>query len=184
MEDMPEWMIAQEILVKSKNEIILEAIDTLHKEIDEKRLEINGHTIKLPDKSSEIDMDMLIINNLLQQEQKIIKQYSSFIKKTENGEELSPEIVERTEELKKFLMSVAEISLLMNFAKTIDAWILDFAETMNKKDVALIISETAKRNVDRIEVLRFMSNNRNFLKSDALTNEEFEIIKDALNKCG
>ena len=184
MEDMPEWMLAQEILVKSKNEIILEAIDTLHKEIDEKRLEINGHTIKLPDKSSEIEMDMLIINNLLQQEQEIIKQYSTFIKKTENGEELSPEIVERTEELKKFLMSVAEISLLMNFAKTIDAWVLDFAETMNKKDVALIISETAKRNIDRIEVLRFISSNKKFLNSDALSKEEFDTLRTALSKCG
>ena len=184
MDDMPEWMLAQEILVKSKNEIILEAIDTLHKEIDEKRLEINGHTIKLPDKSSEIDMDMLIINNLLQKESEIIKQYSAFVKKTEELEEPSSEIIERTEELKKFLMSVAEISLLMNFAKTIDAWVLDFAETMNKKDVALIISETAKRNVDRIEVLRFISSNKKFLNSDALSKEEFDTLRTALSKCG
>ena len=55
MDEMPIWMLAQEILTTIKNELVLEAIDLLHKDIKENRVEINGQTIKLPSKPSDID---------------------------------------------------------------------------------------------------------------------------------
>ncbi len=182
-DDIPQWMLAQEILVKTKNELILEAIDLVHIEIDEKRLEINGNTVKLPDKSSEIEMDMLIISNLLEKEDEISKQYSEFIKKIENGEEEKPELIERMDELKKFLMAISSIHLLMGFVKVIDSWVLDFAETMKINNTAMIIAETAKRNVERIDILEFVIKSKNFLKSEALSDEEIDIVKKALQLC-
>ncbi|MEM0201054.1 MAG: hypothetical protein QXD23_01480 [Candidatus Micrarchaeaceae archaeon] len=182
MTDIPKWMIAQEILIKAKNELILEAIDTLHKEVKENRLQINGNVIKLPDKSSEIEMDMLIINNLLEQEQQIVKNYGKFIKEKEDSEK-DPLIVERINELKKFLMSVTQIKILMNFAKTIDEWVLDFANSMNINNVPKIISETAKRNVERIELLSFIIDNKKFYANEALNEEEIKNIKEAYELC-
>ncbi len=183
MDEMPKWMLAQDILIKAKNEIILEAIDSLHNEIKEKRLEVNGHTIKLPDKSSDIEMDMLVIGNILGQEEEIKKKYVEFMKSIEDKKTESPEIIERINELKKFLMAVTGIHILMNYAKVIDAWVLDFAEVMKIDDAAMIIAETAKRNVERIDTMEFMVKNRTFLKSDALNENEGEILKNAFEMC-
>ncbi len=182
MADTPKWMIAQELLVKAKNELILEAVDTLHVEIKEKRLEINGNVIKLPEKSSEIEMDMLIINNLLEQETKIVENYGKFIKERESSEK-DPLMIERINELKKFLMSVTQIKILMNFAKTIDEWILDFGTAMKIDDSVKIIAETAKKNVERIEVLSFILDNKKFYENEALSKEEIEIVKGAYELC-
>jgi hypothetical protein len=182
MVDTPKWMIAQDLLVRAQNELIVEAIDTLHIEIKENRLEINGNVIKLPDKSSEIEMDMLIINNLLEQEKQIVENYGKFIKEKEDSEN-DPLIIERINELKKFLMAVTQIKILMNFAKTIDEWILDFANTMKIDSVPKIIAETAKKNVDRIEILSFILDNKKFYQNEALRNDEIEIVKEAYELC-
>lgn len=182
MTDTPKWMIAQDILVKAKNELILEAVDTLHIEIKEKRLEVNGSVIKLPDKSSEIEMDMLILNNLLEQEQQIVENYGKFIKEKEDSEK-DPAMIERINELKKFLMAVTQIKILMNFAKTIDEWVLDFANSMNIDGVAKILAETAKKNVERIEILSFIIDNKKFYDNEALSNEELIYIKEAYELC-
>ena len=127
MDEMPIWMLAQEILTKIKNELVLEAIDLLHKEIKENRVEINGQTIKLPDKSTEFETDMFIIKQLIEKENEIISTYSEFIRKFDVESKNSAQFVERIEELRKFLMSVSSIKILMNFSKTVDLWILDFA---------------------------------------------------------
>ena len=127
---------------------------------------------------------MFIIKQLIEKENEIISTYSEFIRKFDVESKNSAQFVERIEELRKFLMSVSSIKILMNFSKTVDLWILDFAETMNIDNASMILSETAKKNYDRIDLIKFILKNKVFLKSMALDENEVLILKNALEMCG
>ncbi|MGC8479586.1 MAG: hypothetical protein ACP5M9_02875 [Candidatus Micrarchaeia archaeon] len=182
MDKIPAWMKVQEILLKSKNEFILEAIDSLHKEIEEKRIEVKGGAIKLPDKSSEVETDMVIISNLLEQEPSIKERYENFIDSKKDTDD--PQLILQIESLRKFLMAVDEIKILINFAKVIDEWITDPSNAMKLNDASKILSESAKKNVQRIEILEFIVNNKRFNKNEPLDKGELIIAKNAYKLLG
>ncbi len=182
-QDMPSWMLCQEILVKAKNELILEAIDALHRETEAKRIDIKGSTVKIEGKNSEIDRDMFIINNLLAQEDDMRIRYAESIKSVEEGHEKNPAIVERINELKKFFLSVTEIHMAMKYARIFDQWVLDVGSAADLDDPARILAETAKKNADRIDALEFVLEDKAFIKNEGLSKEEFKITEDAFFLC-
>ncbi len=182
-EEMAPWMHCQEILVKAKNELILEAIDALHREADAKRIEIQGSTMKIEGKNNDIDRDMFVINNLLAQEEEIRRRYNEPISRVEHGLEKDPVVVERTNELGKFLLSLTEIHMTMKYARVFDQWVLDIGNTSKLDDPAGIIAETAKRNVERIDALDFIIGDRSFMKNEGLSESEFEVVKRAFFMC-
>ena len=180
---MPAWMLCQEILIKAKNELILEAIDALHRETDAKRIDVKGYTLKIEGKNSDVDRDMFIINNLLAQEEDIRGRYAESIARAENGHEKNPAIIERISELKKFLLSLTEIHMTMKYAKVLDRWVPDIGSAAMLDDPAKILSETAKKNTERIDVLEFVINDRAFMKNEGLSNEEMELVRQAFSMC-
>ncbi len=182
-QDMPPWMMCQEILVKAKNELILEAMDALHREADAKRIDVKGYTIKIEGKNSEVDRDMFIINNLLAQEEAIRSRYAESIDRAEKGNETDPAVIERVNELKKFLLSLTEIHLTMKYAKVFDSWVLDIGNSARLDDAAGILSETAKKSAERIDALDFIISDRAFIKNEGLSAEEMEIVKQAFSMC-
>jgi hypothetical protein len=182
-EEMPAWMMCQEILVKAKNELILEAVDALHREVAAKRMEVNGDIVRIEGKDNDVDKDLFVINNLMQQEPQIREQYGEYIAKAERGAISDPSTLERVEELKKFLMSLSEIHLLMKFARVFDQWVLDFEGTADLKNPDEMIAATAKRNADRIDALEFVLKNRTFIKNEALSEAEFKVFSTAFRMC-
>ncbi len=182
-EDMPPWMLCQEILVKSKNELVLEAIDALHREADAKRIDITGSTIKIEGKDNDIDRDIFVINNLLAQENEIRERYGKYIDRADRGEEKDPAVIERVIELRKFLLSLTEIHLSMKYAKVFDRWVLDVGSAASLEDPKKIIAETAKADAERIDALEFVIEDRKFMKNEGLSNEEMEILRQAFFIC-
>ncbi len=182
-EEIAPWILCQEVLVKAKNELILEAIDALHREIAANRMEVNGEIVKIEGKDNDVDKELFIISNLLQQEPKIREQYAAYIKHAEEGQITDAGIMERVQELKKFLLSLTEIHILMSFVRVFDEWLADFSGTMDLNSLPEIIARTAKSNSSRIDALEFIIEDKAFMKNEAVSENEMEAIRTALRMC-
>ena len=181
--DMPPWMLCQEILVKAKNELILEAIDALHREADAKRIDMKGSMARIEGRNSDIDRDMFVINNLLAQEEDIRGRYIESIKRVDEGRENDPGVIERTNELKKFLLSLTEIHMTMKCAKTFDQLVHDVGGAAGLGDPARILAETAKKNAERVDALEFVLGDKAFSRNEGLSKDEMDIIARAFFMC-
>lgn len=181
--DMPAWLICGDILVRIKNELILEAIDVLHNEIEEKRMQIAGSIIALPDRSEETEKETLVLNKLLREEANIRATYNEYIRQIENSSSLTPETIERIGELKKFLLSLAKILVVMKFAKLFEDWVKDVGNNMKITLPSELIYSTAMSDIERVEALGFIISNRASRKEKILSDEEFGVLSRAFDKC-
>lgn len=177
---MPAWIICEDILIKIKEELILEAVDVLKKEISNKSIEIDGKFITTPDKPSETGQDMFIIYNLLSREEEIRSRYQGYINELEKGKNnLDYSLLTRIEDLKKFLLSLTQLAILMNFAKVLELWINDVTKEMRIKEPSGILVKTINQDPQRIDALRFILNSTTFAKSNILAGDEYNILKTA-----
>ncbi|MDE1768182.1 MAG: hypothetical protein KGH64_02670 [Candidatus Micrarchaeota archaeon] len=179
--DAPAWMICEDILTKAKDELVLEAMDILHEEIKAGHIDIKGYVAPLPDKSGEIQKDMFIINNLRMREQEITEQYSKYI---EDNIEMDPERLERSDELKRFMLSVKGISLLMYMSEIVGVWADATGNYSQIDDPAMIISKTLKDDERRVDVLTYVLASSKFINSEALSDEETAILRRGLELKG
>ena len=171
----PAWMLCEDMITRLKDELILEAVDILHGEMKAKRIDISGYVSLLPDKPSELQRDMYIIGNLVQREGEIVEQYRPFL--DDMGAQADPQKVARAEELRKFMLSVQAISELMRLSEIAEKWAEDTGRYSKLEDVEGVMMSTVGTDVDRIEVLNFALSSRRFLKSEALTEREIDILR-------
>ncbi|MDE1857034.1 MAG: hypothetical protein KGH98_03035 [Candidatus Micrarchaeota archaeon] len=180
MSEMPAWIVCQGLLTKLKDELILEAMEVLHREIDAGRIKVGGSMVTLPDKSAEMERDMFIINNLIAESPKIHERYDSYVADKDSGAQTDPKMVQRIEELHRFLLGVDEIALLIRMSKTFNDWIEETGEHTRINDPSEIIRLTSEAKGERAEALRFVLGHRYFAKEGVLTEDEKAMIKGAL----
>jgi hypothetical protein len=177
-DEVPAWLLCYDLLTKTKDELILEAIDLLHEEIKAKRIDIQGYTSLLQDKPEELQRDMYIINNLILREAEIKKQYSDYLvdnKNTKNGETLM-----QVEALRKFLLSVDAISLLMGFSRELDQWAEDTGEFYETANPSEVIAKTMAMDEHRYPILEYVLSSKKFAKGEAISEEERKVYEEAI----
>jgi hypothetical protein len=175
---IPPWMIAQDILVKIKDELVLEAIDILHKEIDAKRIAITGSVGILPERSVEVENDLFVIRNMLESREAIHKQYETYLN-AKPGDKMSKQEAVRVEDLRKLMMAISEISLLMEYGTAIEAWITDAGTLSKSKTPAEVIGKSVHPDQVRAEILAFVLKNKRFIAAEPLNDKENATLKEA-----
>lgn len=175
---MPAWLVCYDLFTRIKDELILEAIDILHEQMEAKNIDIQGYVSVLQDKSQEVQRDMYIINNLLLREREIREQYQSYI----NGSagDRNPDVVLRVEQLKKFMLAVDAISMLMNLSKRFEEWTEDTGNFHESRDIAEVIVKSMLLDSGRKPMLEYVLASRRFRKSDAIKADELKLLEKVL----
>jgi hypothetical protein len=173
--EIPAWLMCEDILNKIKTELITQAMDKLQEAIDSKAIEVNGSLVTVPDKPSDTEMKMFIINKLIEEHPKIMEKYKGHL--SEDAEEKDPTKVQQRERLKKFLLTVEQISNLMQYSHVFDPWMHDVAIQVLLKDPAEVIRKTINDDESRIDVLKYVLNNKKMEKEEILTKKEYKILK-------
>jgi hypothetical protein len=176
--DVPAWLLCEDILSKLKTELITEAMDTLQEAIDSKAIEISGSLVSLPDKPSDTEMNMFIINRLMEQRESIIDMYKDQLQNVDAQKD--PKKVEQLERLRKFLMAVDQIFNLITYSRLFDPWMNDAGMQAAVKEPSEVLKNTMKGSEERTEVLNYILKSKKIEKEEVLTKKERKIIEDSL----
>ncbi len=176
-DDAPAWMLCEDMITRLKDELTLEAIDILHEELKEGRIDISGYVSLLPDKPDEMQKDIYIINNLVQREDEIAEQYQPEIERI--GIETDPDKVERAERLGKFMLSVHAISALMGLGEIAGKWAQGIGKYSSYARVGEIISRSMGDDPARGELVDFVLSSSRFARSQALSESELDLFRKA-----
>ncbi len=175
--EVPAWMLCEDIITRIKDELVLEAIDIVHENMDAGRMDISGYVPLLPDKPNEMQRDMFIINNLIEKENEIADKYRPYIEEKNVSD---PAKLKRIEELRKFMLSLSAISMLMRFSKVAESWSNDIGMHSAVNDMKSIIVKTLAAADERMEILGYVLSSSRFARSEALKKNELAILKEAL----
>lgn len=177
-EKIPAWLLCEDMLNRAKNEFITEAIEELNRAIEEKTIEVNGELISMPDRPSDTERDMFVINRLLAEYPKMKEQYGEYIEK--NADTKDPKKIEAIERLKRFLLSLDTIATLMRYSHEIDEWQHDVAMQVPATEPSKVMAKTIKGNRERSEILELALKSKTFEKEEIFTKEERQIISQSL----
>ncbi len=175
-EPTPAWMVCDDILTRIKDELILEAIDILHDEINAKRIVIEGYSPVVLERSEEMQRDIYLINNLMARADEISSNYSKYFNDPEAAKEADPV---QMEGLKRFLMSVSGIRFLMDMAKIFENWSADSGKYYSEKDPIAILRKTMAPGSEREKALAYILKSKKITENEALTKEELDLLKEA-----
>ncbi|MGI0100510.1 MAG: hypothetical protein ACREBH_02205 [Candidatus Micrarchaeaceae archaeon] len=174
---IPPWLVCEDILNRIKTELITQAMDTLQEAIDSKAIEVNGSLINLPDKPSDTEMSMFIINKLVEQKESIMEMYGSQM--PDGAADVSdPNMIMQKERLRKFLLAVEQISMLMDYSKALDSWMHDVAMQADANTAADVIRRTADTGT-RAEILQYVLKNRKISNDGLLTGAERSMLEES-----
>jgi len=177
------WLIAQDMFTKVKDELVLEAIDVLHEQVNKKRIAIEGHTVTMPEQPADFDRDLFIVNNILAEADSIRSQYSDYMEKYSNGGSTDAKLIERVEELKKTLMAVSEIEMLMGLSSAANEMVNDVSMHVSESDAAEVIAKAVAdaHGGRKAELMDYIRSSSRFAKAEVFEPEEQEIIDRALS---
>lgn len=175
-DDTPAWLLCEDMLTKTKDEMILEAIDILHEQINEKRIDIQGYVPVLMDRSEELQKDMFIINNMLANSGQIRSQYSSYM----GRETKDPALLSRIEELKKLVMAIDAIEFLMSMSHVFEEWAEETGRYGTVKDPIELLRKSMGSD-QRKDALKYVLSSKKFKDNEALSESETELLERALN---
>lgn len=174
----PAWMECDDLITRLKDELILEAVDILHEEIRNGRIDIKGYVAALQDKPDELQRDMFIINNIVERENEIVEKAAPYLDNLDA--ENDPDRVKRIEDLNKFMLSVRSISMLMRLSRLAEAWGEDTGKFSKLGSVREVMIESAKIDPERMEVVRFVTGSARFARSGALDDSEMGMLRDII----
>ncbi len=169
-DETPAWMQCEDMLSRIRAELIMQAMDMLQLAIDSKAIDVGGSLINLPDRPSEIDMKMFIIGRLLEEKDRIMEMYSG----------KPPEDVATKERLDKFLLAVGQISMLMEYAKSVESMVGEIPERAGETDPYELLRLLMGSDAGRIEALRYAESSQRLLKEETITIRERELLRKAL----
>ena len=177
MDDAPAWLSCQDIFSRAQEEMISLAIEALDVEIAAKRMKIEGKLVSADEATNEVEKKLFVINNIINNEQGIYEKYNSSISRLENNpQELTSDVVERIDELKRFLLAVGMITMLMRYSKIFRNWQDDVGHYFKEKNPVLIIKKTLTEN--RVEALKFIIESKRI--QGLFGENEIEIMMAAL----
>lgn len=179
MEEDPAWMVCEDIVSRIAAELMSEALDLLHGEIEANRIKVDGNMVTASELTSEAERDIFILNKLIEDEQNMRSRYENLVKAVEEGSETNPEIVGRIEEVKKFLLVVSQISITVKYARIFTGWFDDAGKQMKINDPSEILYLTASQGEERKEALEFILSSKTFIKNEALNEKELGMVKSA-----
>ena len=181
MEESPAWMVCEDLISRIKGELMHEAVELLHKEIDSGRIKVDGGLVTAAEGTSEAEQDSFILGKLVAEEPMLKERYANYLSAV--GENSEPELVARIEELKKFLLAVSQISLLVRYANTFSAWFEGAGRQVKINDPSEIFHVTAISE-ERKEALNYVANSKSFSKKTAFSEKDLKIVKKAEEKLG
>lgn len=175
------WLIAQDMFTKVKDELVLEAIDILHEQVEKKRISIEGYTVTLPDQQADVDRDIFILNKILAEAGNIRSQYSEYMKDSAAAGEKDARLIERIEELRKLLLAISEIEMLMSMSDAAKDMIELVSMHVTESDVAEVIAKAASEshNTAMIELMKYIQGSKRFAKACVFDDAERGIINKA-----
>ena len=175
---IPAWLVCEDMLTKLKTELITQAMETLQEAIDSKAIEINGSLVTLPDRPSDTDMSLFIINKMIEQKGEIYEEYKGFL--ASNKGSTDPKIIQQKERLERFLLSVERISTLMGYSRVFDSWLEDVGMQATLTDPSEVIKATLHNNEQRSSVLKYVLSNKRIKGEKILSENEREILNGSL----
>lgn len=169
-----------ELLTRAKAEFVTQAIETLHKEVQNKNIDIKGYTMAPPETSNEAEREEVVLNKITEEYGRIRETYDSYASEKESmGDGMDSAMIERMESLRKFLLSLEKISILMHYGRACDEWMHDVAMEVRTENPAEILSKTMPVDKIRGEIVDFILNNREMAKNEIFTKAEVQIFKDS-----
>jgi hypothetical protein len=174
-DDMPAWLVMEDILIRVKEGLLSVALETLQTEIDAKRVQINGHLIKTPESLDDKETNLFIISNIVSREGEIIEMYEHEKKKLESGN-VSPEIAYGIDELRKFAMAAVQLSVLMNYVEITNRWMNDVKEDTKKENVERLIIDSIKSDRERRNLIEFISKSKALVDIGSVSAQEREMM--------
>ncbi len=173
------WLICEDILSRAGNELMAEALELFRAEAAAGRIKVNGDLVTSSELSRNEERDLFVIEKLLGDEQNLRLRYENLVRAVEEGRELRAEVVERTEEIKKFLLTISQLSLTVGYARIFSLWSVDAGRAIAHESPAALLAETSKDRKDRLEALAFATTSKAFLGSGALSTDELELLRNA-----
>lgn len=174
---IPSWIACEDLLVKMREELIDRAIKLLNREIEAGHIAVNGSTLFSSEANADVEEAMYLINNLIDDSGRLHKEYSEYIEKN-NGKKLSDAEAKKFGELQKFVLSVEQLNMLMEYARVLSSWADAAGKMIEGKDTEDILRKTADKEELRKTVLEFFINDSECRV--LLSSKEIEAIKSVL----
>ena len=183
MDDTPAWMVAWDVISRTHAELMSEALESLRAEMDAGRIKAEGDLVTSSELTAKEERDLFLLERLLGDQENLRMRYENLVRSVESGDEANPEIVARLEDVKKFLLTVSQMSITVEHAKVFSSWLTDAGRDMRETDPARMICATAKEKPERIDALGFVLGSKAFMRSGALDEEELRIMREAYERC-
>ncbi len=174
---IPSWIACEDLLVKMREELIDRAIKLLNREIEAGHIAVNGSTLFSSEANADVEEAMYLINNLIDDSGRLHKEYSEYIEKN-NGKKLSDAEAKKFGELQKFVLSVEQLNMLMEYARVLSSWADAAGKMIEGKDTEDILRKTVDKEELRKTVLEFFINDSECRV--LLSSKEIEAIKSVL----
>lgn len=184
-DDVQAWILCMDLLIKVKNELIAEAMELLHREMEAKRISMQGSFMPMSEGESEAERDMFLIQNLLAQEHEIMGKYGTYLVEMPKREKIDEDKIRSADELRKFLMALNRMSRLMRYSRIFDEWASDASYEVRQASVSSILEKTiAVHGSSRREALEFAMKDEELVVSGVLADDEKRMLNTVLSKSG
>lgn len=175
---IPAWMVCVDMLNKAKRELVTQAIETLEREIEAKRIDIKGNLITVPDQPSDAEMKVFVLGQIMDNAEQMRERYGAYIKSVhEKGKEATSQEMEAADRARLFLMAVEKMEILVNYSRQIDPWINDASMKVDLDDPSRIFRETCVGH--RKEILEFIIKNKTMMQEETFSAREKRILEGA-----
>ncbi|MEM0154636.1 MAG: hypothetical protein QW814_02270 [Methanothrix sp.] len=174
---IPSWIACEDLLVKMREELIDRAIKLLNKEIEAGHIAVNGSSLFSSEANADVEEAMYLINNLIDDSGRLHKEYNEYIEKN-SGKKLSEAEAKKFGELQKFVLSVEQLNMLIEYSRVLSTWADAAGKMVDGKSIVDILKRTIDSSELRRTVLEF------FINDDEckvlLSEKETEAIKSVL----
>lgn len=173
-------ILCEDLLIRIRDEFVSMAMVILDKEIKKGTIKLNGSIMIPTDKNKENEEYLFMMNNLIRERKSIHEKYDIFL--SSNTDNQTSQAINRKESLKKFLMTVDTIYILMNYSDIINSWIKDVLIDIGGRSIKEILKSTINNNIQRTEVLDFITNKNNFVEQKVISESESIMINDIVKQ--
>lgn len=177
---IPAWIECEDFLIKMREELMDRAIKLLNKEIELGHIAVNGNALFSSEASADVENALYLINNLIDDSGKLHQEYNDYVAKT-SGKKLTEKEAKKFEELQKFVLTVEELTMLMEYSRVLSSWADAASKYVNSTNKGDILKQTIDGDERRRGVLEFFANNKS-VAEHALSKDDLKTIHYALGK--